>query len=85
MKLVFLGDSITEGVGASRPENNYVNVVAKMLGCVVENYGIGGTRIARQMSVSPDTRWDLDFRLHPNDKGHSFIANKIVEYLKKSF
>ena len=31
MKLLFLGDSITEGVGASRSENNYVNLVGNTL------------------------------------------------------
>ena len=52
MKLAFLGDSITEGVGASSLETNYVSQVGKMLGCEVLNYGIGGTRIARKKESS---------------------------------
>ncbi len=44
----FLGDSITEGVGASSPEKGYVSVIGKRTGAIVRNYGISGTRIARQ-------------------------------------
>lgn len=43
----FLGDSITEGVGASRKENNYVNQTKNLLNLsVANNYGISATRIA---------------------------------------
>lgn len=41
-KAIFLGDSITEGVGASCPKNRYVSVFAKMSGIEVKNYGISG-------------------------------------------
>lgn len=51
-KVLFLGDSITEGVGASCQKNNYVNVFAKISGANVFNYGIGGTRIASQKNPS---------------------------------
>lgn len=63
MKILFLGDSITEGVGASAPETNYVSLVGKRTGHKVINYGVSGTRIARQKHVSVTTRWDFDFRL----------------------
>lgn len=63
MKLAFLGDSITEGVGASSLETNYVSQVGKMLGCEVLNYGIGGTRIARKKESSLFHRHDIDFNL----------------------
>ncbi len=51
-KIVFLGDSITEGVGTSKEEAGYCNVLLKEaeLGGIV-NYGIGGTRIANQQKV----------------------------------
>ena len=62
MKLLFLGDSITEGVGASSQEKRYTNLVAKRLGCEVINYGISGTRIARQKETSQNTIFDIDFR-----------------------
>lgn len=63
MRILFLGDSITEGVGASSPETNYVSLVGKKTGHEVINYGVSGTRIARQKHVSASTRWDFDFRL----------------------
>lgn len=45
----FLGDSITAGVGASRAENRYTDVAAREFGLKkANNYGISGTRIARQ-------------------------------------
>lgn len=44
----FLGDSITEGHGASSPDKCFVSVFGERTGAAVRNYGIGGTRIARQ-------------------------------------
>lgn len=44
--MVFLGDSITEGVGTSAIEHVYWNVVGRRTGAEVHGYGIGGTRIA---------------------------------------
>lgn len=43
-----IGDSITEGVGASSEENRYTDVFARMVGAKVNNYGISGSRIANQ-------------------------------------
>lgn len=43
----FLGDSITEGVGATSKEKCFVSVIGKKTGATVRNYGIGGTRIAK--------------------------------------
>lgn len=48
IKVNFMGDSITEGVGVSKKEDIFVNVFAKETGAIVRNYGIGGTRIAQQ-------------------------------------
>ena len=47
-KILFLGDSITEGHGTSAPEYIYWNVVGQLTGAACKGYGIGGTRIARQ-------------------------------------
>lgn len=48
-KINFLGDSITEGVGTSGEQFIYLNVVAAECGLAsARNYGISGTRIARQ-------------------------------------
>lgn len=60
-RVLFLGDSITEGVGVSSPEKCYVSVFGKMSGAIVKNYGIGGTRIAKQTRKSDNPRWDMDF------------------------
>lgn len=61
LKINFLGDSITEGAGASSPQKNYVNRVAKRIGAVCRNYGIGGTRIAKQKNPSAVAIYDRDF------------------------
>ena len=44
----FLGDSITEGVGASCVENRYADVFARAFGVKVNNYGVSGSRFANQ-------------------------------------
>ena len=60
----FLGDSITEGVGASSAEKRYVDRVAAIASLArANNYGISGTRIARQKNPDPANRFDLDFCL----------------------
>jgi len=59
-KINFLGDSITEGYCAA---NNfgYVDILARDFGVIARNYGIGGTRIARQRIPSEETKCDRDF------------------------
>lgn len=47
-KIVFLGDSITQGVGADKTDNRYTDVFQRLSGALVFNHGISGTRIARQ-------------------------------------
>lgn len=59
--IAFLGDSITEGVGASIPSNKYVSVFSKKTNTKVLNYGISGTRIAPQRNPSANKMWDKDF------------------------
>lgn len=71
MLIDFLGDSITEGVGASSYEKCFVSRVSQLLKCEVINHGIGGTRFAHQSKPSDEPRWDLDFcsrlkELNPN-------------------
>ena len=60
--VAFLGDSITEGVGASCVENRYTDVFARLTGGVALNYGISATRIARQKVVTEDL-CDRDFNM----------------------
>ena len=56
-KVFFLGDSITEGVGASCPECGFVSVFGQISGAEVKNYGAAGTRIARQTNCTTP-EWD---------------------------
>ena len=60
-KINFLGDSITEGAGASEKALCYVQRFAAMTGAQVRNYGIGGTRFARRREPHENPRFDLDF------------------------
>lgn len=65
-KVAFLGDSITEGSGASTVENRYTDVFARISGAKTYNYGIGGTRIAPQ-HVKSNERFDRDFILRAEE------------------
>ncbi len=67
--ITVLGDSITEGVGTSAPEHIYENVLGKMVGAArVDNYGVSGTRFARQTGEDayPDPFVDRALRM-PTD------------------
>ena len=88
LKIILLGDSITEGVGASEKKFCYAEVLAQETGMQVLNYGVGGTRIARQERKSAVPSWDEDFNTRArrmektadivavfggtNDYGHGF-------------
>lgn len=60
-KINFLGDSITQGVGTSAPEYIYHAVLAKEYGATARNYGISGTRFARQSTASANASFDQNF------------------------
>lgn len=53
-KIAFLGDSITEGYGASCVENAYWNILGRETGAQVYGYGIGGTTIAKRRFPLPE-------------------------------
>ena len=57
----FLGDSITEGALASCEEKTYVMQVGKILNAKVRNYGISGTRFAKQVVPTADERMERYF------------------------
>ena len=61
-KILFLGDSITEGYGPQDIENVYWKRLERNEGCISVGYGISGTRIARQQKPSADPREDMYFR-----------------------
>lgn len=66
-KVYFLGDSITEGSGTTSIEKRYTNVFERISGAEIENYGIGGTRIARQKAGSEKQIHDYDFVARVDD------------------
>ena len=47
-KILFLGDSITHGAGASSRENKFCHIVGRETGAQCFEYGVGGSRIAPQ-------------------------------------
>lgn len=61
LNIHFLGDSITQGVGASDPERCYVSQIAKLTGAVCRNYGIAGTRIAKRRQPYEKPKFDRCF------------------------
>lgn len=68
LKIAFLGDSITEGVGASTPDKIYHQVLKERAELkAVFNYGISGTRIARQSVPSKEPSYDRHFVTRVDD------------------
>ena len=59
-KINFLGDSITEGAGTSSHDKMFTMLIEREYGAICQNYGIGGTRIARQKTPTEE-KWDRDF------------------------
>lgn len=52
IKVSFLGDSITDGCGASdREKSGYVNVLAKMYPLIAKKYAVGGANISRNNGI----------------------------------
>lgn len=61
-KINFLGDSITEGGIVTAPERMFVEVMGRNCNLAANrNYGISGTRIARQQVPSEDLSFDQYF------------------------
>ena len=62
LKINFLGDSITEGMGVSCIENVYWKVLEREFGLSqARGYGVSGTRFAKRRVPSENPRFDLDF------------------------
>lgn len=61
----FLGDSITEGYGTTDPKKVYHQIIKEKYNMeFAYNYGVSGTRIARQtVPTKEPTRYDLTFEL----------------------
>ena len=81
----FLGDSITAGSSATKAENVFHQVMKKDLGLKEAlNYGISGTRIARQSVKSETSQFDLDFNVRaeelPADADFVFVFGGTNDY-----
>lgn len=68
LKFNFLGDSITECVGVSHPSKLFHGLLTEQYGIVARNYGICGSRIARQQNCS-----------NPNDRMEQYFALRVDE------
>lgn len=62
----FLGDSITEGDGVTM-ETRFTALLSQRYDMLCHNYGICGTRIARQSRPSQYPHHDLDFCMRADD------------------
>ena len=60
--IAFLGDSITEGVGSSAPDKVYHQLLKNKYGLKAAlNFGVSGTRLAKQTEPSDPISFDEDF------------------------
>ena len=67
-KIIFLGDSITEGSGTSSQDNTFHQIISRRHNLsAAYNCGIGGTRIAKQN----------DFFFHPNHIQDMYFALRV--------
>ena len=87
LKINFLGDSITEGGGASDPAvKGYVGVIAECYAPVAAKYAIPALDLYNESGICPDVEANkLTYTadgLHPNDFGHSCLADKVAGFIK---
>ena len=85
-KIAFLGDSITEGVGASAGKNRYVDVFSELSKCKPVNLGVSGTRIAKQIkptveSPSFDEYFALRIEKIPQDTDIIVVFGGVNDFL----
>ena len=77
-RVLFLGDSITEGAAASSPQKIFHKLLKKTLGLnEAINCGVGGTRIARQKKPSEIPSYDEDFNLRYD---HANVQDVLVVF-----
>lgn len=78
IKINFLGDSITYGYAVKDMNNCFVNIIGSTLPAEVRNYGISGTRFAKQIVPSLSPSYDLYFGSRVKDMNHD--ANLVVVF-----
>ena len=83
MKINFLGDSITEGASAGREERRYSTLVANALGAEECNFGLSGTRIAKQVKKTNNPDEEVYMRRAvkmPKDAAFTFVFGGTNDY-----
>ena len=83
MRINFLGDSITAGASAETLDGRYSSLVAKAFGAEEYNFGIGGTRIARQAEIKDyvDDKHFLTRAIQmPTDADFTFVFGGTNDY-----
>lgn len=73
-RVAFLGDSITAGVGAGEIKNRFTDVFERMTESVSLNYGVSGTRIARQKKADDPYYEDFNRRVSRMDENADVIV-----------
>lgn len=71
-KINFLGDSITQGVGASCEQTRYISLVAEKTGALCRNYGVGGTQLVKQ--YWGNDRVDFNYRAEQMDRDADIVV-----------
>ena len=83
MKINFLGDSITEGALAGILENRYSTLTAKHFGAEELNFGVSGTRIAKQVKRTNNPDDDVFMQRAvkmPMDADFTFVFGGTNDY-----
>ena len=83
MKINFLGDSITEGALAGILENRYSTLTAKHFGAEELNFGVSGTRIAKQVKRTNNPDDDVFMQRAvkmPTDADFTFVFGGTNDY-----
>ena len=85
VKIIFLGDSITQGVGVDRREDSFAETVGRELHCQILNAGMGSTRIVRSDTGWEEPHWHtLDFNARaevlPPDCDYCFVFGGTNDY-----
>ena len=83
MKINFLGDSITEGAWAGLVERRYSTLVANALGAEEYNFGLSGTRIAKQVKKTNNPDADVYMTRAvkmPKDAAFTFVFGGTNDY-----
>ena len=83
MKINFLGDSITEGALADTIEEKYTTLVANHFKAEECNFGVSGTRIAKQVKRTNNPDDDVFMRravTMPTDADFAFVFGGTNDY-----